>query len=294
MKMKRTMAGILAVAMAASAVAMTPVSAASAIGVSVDKVSAKAGESFSLSVSLDNVPSAGLGSCEFELAYDSSIVTVTGVEAGKITETGSDAQSGFGSDANSFECNYATAGVIDVTWSTGLTDSSYWIKDDGVLLTITGTVNSSAKAGDVSAFKLQAIGRENAPDSGTTNTDIVFGSVDESGTVSLYETTLSDGSVTVVADSTTTVTTDSGSGTTTTTTTNKGDDTVNYGDLDMDGIVDLRDAITLNKSLSGQITLSDQATKNADVNCDGAVTDDDSSILIQFCIMLVDTLPLTD
>jgi ABC-type dipeptide/oligopeptide/nickel transport system ATPase subunit len=118
--------------------------------------------------------------------------------------------------------------------------------------------------------------------------------VDESGTVSLYETTLSDGSVTVVADSTTTVTTDSGSGTTTTTTTNKGDDSVKYGDLDMDGTVDLRDAITLNKALAGQISLSDQATKNADVNCDGGVTDADSSVLIQFCIMLIDSLPFTE
>lgn len=217
MKTKRTMAGILAVAMTASVFAWNPVFAAGEIGLSAEKVSAKAGDSFTLQVSLSDVPASGLGGCEFSLAYDSTIVTVTGVQAGTITDTGSDEQqSAFAGEAPSFDCTYETAGVIDVIWSTGLTDSTYWVKQDGVLLTITGTVNESAKAGDVSEFNIQAIGRETKPGSGINNDMITFVNVDADGVVTSYDTVLSDGSVTVIADGTTT--TEIVTGTTTTST----------------------------------------------------------------------------
>ena len=67
MKTKRTMAGILAMAMAASALAFNPVFAAGEIGISAEKVSAKAGAEFTLAVSLKDVPSTGVGGCEFSL-----------------------------------------------------------------------------------------------------------------------------------------------------------------------------------------------------------------------------------
>lgn len=102
MKTKRTMAGILAMAMAASALAFNPVFAAGEIGISAEKVSAKAGAEFTLAVSLKDVPSTGVGGCEFSLAYDSSIVTVTGVTAGTIAQTGADDQeSAFAGEAPS-------------------------------------------------------------------------------------------------------------------------------------------------------------------------------------------------
>ena len=146
MKTKRTMAGILAMAMAASALAFNPVFAAGEIGISAEKVSAKAGAEFTLAVSLKDVPSTGVGGCEFSLAYDSSIVTVTGVTAGTIAQTGADDQeSAFAGEAPSFDSNFSAAGVIDVIYSTGLTDSAYMVKQDGVFLTITGTVNESAR-----------------------------------------------------------------------------------------------------------------------------------------------------
>ena len=297
MKTKRTMAGILAVAMTASVLAWNPVFAAGEIGLSAEKVSAKVGDSFTLQVSLSDVPASGLGGCEFSLAYDSTIVTVTDVQAGTITDTGSDEQqSAFAGEAPSFDCNYETAGVIDVIWATGLTDSTYWIKQDGVLLTITGTVNESAKAGDVSEFKIQAIGREVIPGSSTKYDKVTFVNVDADGVLTSYDTVLSDGSVTVIADGTTTTEAVTG-----TTTTNTGETTttslvnVNYGDTNLDGVVDLRDAIILNKHLAQQIILEkdSQPFKNADVNADGNVDDQDSSILIDYVIQLIDTLPYT-
>ena len=177
-----------------------------------------------------------------------------------------------------------------------MTDSTYWIKQDGVLLTITGTVNESAKAGDVSEFKIQAIGRETKPGSSTKYDKVTFVNVDADGVLTSYDTVLSDGSVTVIADGTTTTEAVTG-----TTTTNTGETTttslvnVNYGDTNLDGVVDLRDAIILNKHLAQQIILEkdSQPFKNADVNADGNVDDQDSSILIDYVIQLIDTLPYT-
>ena len=295
MKTKRTMAGILAVAMTASVLAWNPVFAAGEIGLSAEKVSAKVGDSFTLQISLSDVPASGLGGCEFSLAYDSTIVTVTDVQAGTITDTGSDEQqSAFAGEAPSFDCNYETAGTIDVIWATGLTDSTYWIKQDGVLLTITGTVNESAKAGDVSEFKIQAIGRETKPGSSTKYDKVTFVNVDADGVLTSYDTVLSDGSVTVIADGTTTTEAVTG-----TTTTNTGETTttslvnVNYGDTNLDGVVDLRDAITMNRYLAKQIVLSDEAFTNADVyGPDGNVGEEDGGVLVNYVVLLITSLPV--
>ena len=304
MKTKRTMAGILAMAMAASALAFNPVFAAGEIGISAEKVSAKAGAEFTLAVSLEDVPSAGVGGCEFSLAYDSSIITVTGVTAGTVAQTGADDQeSAFAGEAPSFDSNFSTAGVIDVIYSTGLTDSAYMVKQDGVFLTITGTVNESAKVGDVSDFKIQPIDRETTPGSGTKNDQIVFASIAEDGTVSNYDTVVSDGSVTVVGDSgtgtTTAVTTTTGSESTTTATkettvtkdtadtketTTGSEDEANYGDANLDGKVDLTDAVTLNKYLAGLVTASEQAVKNMNVYLDDNVDEKDTTYLMRFVL----------
>lgn len=302
MKTKRTMAGILAMAMAASALAFNPVFAAGGIGISAEKVSAKAGAEFTLAVSLKDVPSTGVGGCEFSLAYDSSIVTVTGVTAGTVAQTGADDQeSAFAGEAPSFDSNFSTAGVIDVIYSTGLTDSAYMVKQDGVFLTITGTVNESAKVGDVSEFKIQPIDRETTPGSGTKNDQIVFASIAEDGTVSNYDTVVSDGSVTVVGNSetTTAVTTTTGSESTTTATkettvtkdtadtketTTGSEDEANYGDANLDGKVDLTDAVILNKYLAGLVTASEQAIKNMNVYLDDNVDEKDTTYLMRFVL----------
>jgi hypothetical protein len=60
----------------------------------------------------------------------------------------------------------------------------------------------------------------------------------------------------------------------------------------MDGIVDLRDVIVLNKYMAKVISLSDMALKNADCCMDGNVDDQDSSILLQFVMLLVPDLPV--
>ena len=66
---------------------------------------------------------------------------------------------------------------------------------------------------------------------------------------------------------------------------------VQYGDVNLDGNVDLRDAIVLNKYFAKSMILSEFAQKNADCNADGSVNEEDGNVLIQFVIMLIKKLP---
>ena len=59
---------------------------------------------------------------------------------------------------------------------------------------------------------------------------------------------------------------------------------MNYGDVNLDGVVDLTDSITLNKYLGQVLTLSDMALKNADVNMDQNLTERDTTILMRFIL----------
>ena len=65
----------------------------------------------------------------------------------------------------------------------------------------------------------------------------------------------------------------------------------NCGDVNLDGVVDISDAIFLNKYLAGQITLSAAATLNADCNASGNLDETDTTILMAFVLMKITDLP---
>ena len=75
--------------------------------------------------------------------------------------------------------------------------------------------------------------------------------------------------------------------TTTTTTTIS-----SYGDVNLDGKVDIVDAIFLNKYLATLIQFSDAQVANADCYQDGVLHDQDTTALMQFIILLIDDLPV--
>ena len=66
-----------------------------------------------------------------------------------------------------------------------------------------------------------------------------------------------------------------------------------YGDVTLDGDVDLADAVLLNKAVAGSVTLNQQAALNADCNSDGKRSADDSMVLLKFLVHLVNDLPYT-
>ena len=83
--------------------------------------------------------------------------------------------------------------------------------------------------------------------------------------------------------------------TTTTTTTASGQPTpsgaVLYGDTNLDGRVDITDAVLLNKAAAGAVSLAAQAAKNADCNANGEVGSDDAVSLLKFLVQIIKNLP---
>lgn len=65
-----------------------------------------------------------------------------------------------------------------------------------------------------------------------------------------------------------------------------------YGDVNLDGKVDISDAVLLNKAASGMVTLNDQAAKNADCNDNTELGADDAVVLLQFLVHVENTLPV--
>ena len=115
------------------------------------------------------------------------------------------------------------------------------------------------------------------------------------------------GTVVVNAQTTTTTTTTTKATTTTSkattttkpnkTTTTKATTTTtttisSYGDVNLDGKVDIVDAIFLNKYLATLIQFSDAQVANADCYQDGVLNDQDTTALMQFIILLIDNLPV--
>ena len=134
-------------------------------------------------------------------------------------------------------------------------------------------------------------------------TDIYYeGTEDEWNQISIESSIPSDitihyNSEPITTTTTTTVTTSSPTTSTTTTTsittttTKPVYDNI-YGDVNLDGIVDLTDAIMLNKQLAGVIIFTSAQQKNADCYRDGSIDDKDTTALMQFVISLIDTLPV--
>ena len=72
------------------------------------------------------------------------------------------------------------------------------------------------------------------------------------------------------------------------------EETVAYGDVNTDNVVDLRDTIVLNKYLANIIQFSDVQMANADCNKDSNLDEKDASTLMQFVISLIQDIPVIE
>ncbi|MGN1225271.1 MAG: CAP domain-containing protein [Ruminococcus sp.] len=138
---------------------------------------------------------------------------------------------------------------------------------------------------------------ETTTETTTTTTTETTTTTTETTTTTTTQTTTTTTETTTTTTQTTTETTTTTTETTTTgttiTTTMQND--IIYGDCNLDGKVDLSDAIFLNKYLAGQVGLTRKQMES--VNCnqmDGTsvVDDTDADALLQFIILLVDKLPI--
>ena len=112
-------------------------------------------------------------------------------------------------------------------------------------------------------------------------------------------TTTTETTTTTTKTTTTTTETENPVSTTTTTTTSvigsqtTADEELLYGDVNVDGKVNLVDAVMLNKAVSDTITLNERGRKNADCDVSGEINGNDALILLRFLVKLEDMLPVT-
>lgn len=112
----------------------------------------------------------------------------------------------------------------------------------------------------------------------------------------LAEVTTETTETTTSTTTTTTTTTTAKTTTATSKTTTTGSQTTAelkalYGDVNVDGRVDITDAVLLNKAAAGAVKLSAQATLNADCNADDELGNNDAIILLKFLVSLIKALP---
>ncbi len=293
MNAKKILAGACASLMLAVAAAPA-VSAADSIGVTVGKAEAKPGATFTVNIDLTDIPAAGVNACDFGIKYDSSVISIDKVEAGKLAKDETDLE---GVDA--LVANTDEPGLVSILYGLGVDGNV--MTDGGTFLVLTGTVKADAKAGSKSDLEVVAVDRnatdeENSP----LNTDIVFGYlVAESAT--MYEPTITPGLVKVLGDST--EASDPTQATTTKLTTpaptippetlpsNIEIDDLKYGDVNLDGAVTGADTVKLAKYMlskesyplgKGDTDTEIRAKLQGDVKKDGTLGTSDTMRLNEY------------
>ena len=156
------------------------------------------------------------------------------------------------------------------------------------------------------------ISSEETTTEATTVSDTETTTVTEATTVSDAETTTATEATTVADTETTVVTTESDTDVSSDTTAVSTDETTTtaasttasdsgevpvtgaslYGDVNLDGKVDITDAVLLNKKAAGQVDLNAQAAANADCMFNGEINGDDATTLLQFLVQLISSLPV--
>lgn len=279
MRTKKVIAGLVAAMTLASVSASAIVSAADEFSVGISEAEAAAGESFELTLDLTNIPQTGINACDFGISYDSSLVTIDEVTLGSLAK---DVTSVEGSLPDPFECNIET-GVISVMYALGTTDSAYFLNGTGAFLNIKGTVNADAAAGSDAAFKIVPVDRAVTPGSSTTNSTVVFGYMSADETTTVYTPTFTDGNVHVLGGSTEETTEPKP------TETEDIPDGTRYGDVNVDGAVDVADVVSINMYLlNPEANALEPAGKaNADCVRDNVIDSSDSAIILNYVAMMV-------
>ena len=113
-------------------------------------------------------------------------------------------------------------------------------------------------------------------------------------TTTTEQTTTTKQTTTTTTTQTTTTTAKQTTTTQTTTSSTPTEPTAIYGDINLDGRVDITDAVLLNKACAGTVMLDSTAKKNADCNGDGEIGSDDAVVLLKFLVHLVNTLPFSE
>ncbi|MBQ5336839.1 MAG: hypothetical protein J6W65_05320 [Oscillospiraceae bacterium] len=267
MKFNKAAACLIATACTASLFStVASVSAADAITIAAETKAVESGKEFTVDISLAGVPSTGIAGLDFAIKYDTSLMEVTGVTEGAVSKTNDKQVEGFSSNLATNINN----GAVSVLWATGsVSDSSKWIKSDGVLLTL----NCKAlKDGDAKVDITKGVRKDaEGIDIAVEGLAVVNGTA-KAGTISIGGTKTTEPSPTTKPTETT------------------APGTTLLGDVDCDGKVDITDITTLAISLVDKKPVSGQSAINADVDKDGSVALTDLARIKQFVSKVIDKL----
>ena len=189
------------------------------------------------------------------------------------------------------EIKALVAGKNTLTWK-------FTPEDENNYHTVTGTVVVNAQTTTTTTTKATTTTKP----SKTTTTKVTTTTKPNKTTTTKVTTTTKPSKTTTTNVTTTTkpskttttnvTTTTKPSKTTTTNATTTNTAIPSYGDVNLDGKVDIVDAIFLNKYLATLIQFSDAQMANADCCQDGVLNDQDTTALMQFIILLIDDLPV--
>lgn len=193
MKAKKILAGACASLMLAMAT-VPVVSAADAVKVTIGNTTAKAGDKFSVTIDLADIPTAGINACDFGVKFDSTALTITGVTAGTLAKDDAAALDG----VSALETNIET-GLVSIIYGLGATEASNYMTGSGTFVTLEGTVSNKAAAGKYD-LELVAVDRLADPSGTATNNEIIFGNLaTDNVTCTVYTPTVVNGYVEVTS-----------------------------------------------------------------------------------------------
>ena len=257
MKKMKLVSCLMAMTISAMALCSAVSAADGTVQVNVGNDTQAAGADFSVDVSLASVPSGGLTTIDLAIDYDDAILSIKDVKLGTVGNTG--AASSEGELGDTLFTWKDTGDQIALVWATGVTDTSKWIKSNGVFVTITGTIKSDAAPGSSSPLTVTAVDRETYPNSGTSMSDIVISAVGESSTAT-YDCKATNGSVTVAG----------------------GLEDRLWGDVNCDGVVKIDDVVMLNRFIAEDAEVSLEGRANADCAYTESLDSDDSAAILQY------------
>lgn len=268
MRTKKLLAGACASLMIAAS-AITTVTAAESVNVTIGNATAAPGETFTVKMELSDIPSAGINACDFGIKYDSSVLTIDDVALGDLAKGDDTSVEGM---PDPFVYNIED-NLVCVTYGVGTSNTDFYMTGSGTFLTISGTVSQSAASGTKSDLEIVAVDRLATPTSSSVNDEIIFGLYGSDEEVIVYDPTITNGYVEVEGEST-------GN---TGTSIDFGEVTL-MGDTNRDDVIDSTDIVVLNKYLLNKVQypLQDSsAYANGDCDKDKDLTTKDSLFIIQ-------------
>ena len=182
------------------------------------------------------------------------------------------------------EIKALVAGKNTFTWKFMPEDENNYNMVTGTVVVNAQTTTTTTKPSKTTTTKATTTTKP----SKTTTTKVTT-TTKPSKTTTTKATTTTKPSKTTTTKATTTT---KPSKTTTTNATTTNTAIPSYGDVNLDGKVDIVDAIFLNKYLATLIQFSDAQVANADCYQDGVLNDQDTTALMQFIILLIDDLPV--